>query len=135
VVLVLDEPAVIGDAPADATDNSTYLQYTVIKATGATHKVTAKITNNTVPTGAKLYVNATAGSGGHGDQGTSAGEIELPQGAAAAVSVLTSMESCHTGSGAADGANLDYRLTLDSWASIEETAETALTVTYTLATE
>jgi hypothetical protein len=135
VVLVIDEPAVFGEAPADAEDATTYLQYSVIKAASATYKVTGKITTNTVPTGALLYVNAVVGSGGLGEQGASAGEIALPEGAAAALSVITGMESCFTGSGGTDGANLEYRLAVDSWATIQEAAETTLVVTYTIAAE
>ena len=116
--------------PTDVTDNSLYLHYTVL--TSSDKKITAQITSGTVPTALDLTVEATVGSAGGGDQGTSAGEVTLDGGTAQ--DLITSIGSCWTGTNNTDGANLTYTLKLESGHSRSELTPTSasLVVTYTI---
>jgi hypothetical protein len=135
VTMTIVAPATSGTAPADVSDATQYLQYTVIKVGSTTYKVTGKITTGTVPAGVTLYVTAaTPGSGGLGTKGTGAGEKALPSGANPAADLITGIGSCYTATGASDGSNMTYRLSVTDWNTIAEASSTALTVTYTITT-
>jgi hypothetical protein len=132
VGLTIVAPATSGAAPADVTNNSQYMQYTVIRVGGTTYKITGRISAGTIPGGVTLYVAAaTPGAGGGGTKGTGAGEKSL---SGTATDLVTGITSCYTGTTASDGSRLTYRLSVTDWGTIASAASTALTVTYTITT-
>ena len=132
VGLTIVTPGTSGAAPADVTNNSQYLQYTVIRVGTTTYKITGRISAGTIPAGVTLYVMAaTPGSGGGGTKGTGAGEKTL---SGTATDLVTGITSCYTGTGTSDGSRLTYRLSVTDWNTIVSAASTALTVTYTVTT-
>lgn len=138
VVLAVQAPTEAGLAVdfSNAKDSSVWINYTSIvgSVTEASRKVTAKITNGSVPGGMLLKVTAAADAGnGDGNLGASAGQISL---SGADQDFITGIGSCYTGDGANNGHNLYYSLELDptagSYANIDFDDATTLTVLYTI---
>jgi len=118
------------NSESDTANSTLYLRYTVL--TSAAKKITAQITTGTVPTALDLTVQATIGSAGGGNQGTSAGEVTLDGGAAQ--DVITSIGSCWTGISNGAGANLTYKLKMEAGHTKDELTPTTanLVITYTI---
>ena len=117
---------------SSATDNSIWVNYSSVVASGAHRSVTAAITSGSVPTGLLLKVAAASYSGsGKGTTGTTAGTVTL---SATAQSVVTGIGSCYTGNGESNGHNLVYSLELNSANDYDKLVQdnTSITVTYTL---
>ncbi len=124
--LLLVAPTSGGDTPPAVSDNTTYLQYTVVVISAATKKITAQITTNSLPAGTLLKATtAPAGS-----QGTLQANISITTGAAA--DVVTAIPSCATGVGATDGAQVTWELSVDAIASMVSTTAASITITYIL---
>jgi hypothetical protein len=135
VVLEPTAPTEAGDAFTftNATDQSTWVNYSSIVASGNTRTVSAAITTGTVPTGLALKVTAAnaVAANGKGRLGTAQGQITL---SATAQSIITGIGSCYTGNGQNSGSNLTYALELTSTDNYDELvqANTSITITYTL---
>jgi len=130
VTLTIVAPATPGDAVVDVTENSHYMQYSVIRVGTTSYKVTGVIQAGTMPTGLGLYVTAaTPGAGGAGTKGTTATEKLL---SGSATDLLTGISNCYTGTGGTDGSQLTYRLTVSDFANVAQAASTAITVRYTI---
>jgi len=124
--LLLVEPATGGDAPAAVSDDTTYLQYTVVVISAATKKITAQITTGSLPTGTLLKATtAPAGS-----QGTLQENISVTTGDAA--EVLTAISSCATGVDGTDGAKVTWTLSANTVAEMVSTEAASITITYIL---
>lgn len=118
-----------GQAPGNDTDATKYLRYTVLSLSGTDQEITATISGDPVPTGARLDVAATVGSSGAGDEGTTGGTVNLSTGG----DVINSIASCYTGVGATSGSNMTYTLSVDNWSTIKAlAAASTITVTYTI---
>ena len=132
VTLAIPDVSTAGEEyfTSNVTDNSLYLHYTVL--TSSDKKITAQITSGTVPTALDLTVQATVGSAGGGNQGTSAGEVTLDGGVAQ--DVITTIGSCWTGTANTNGANLTYTLKLETGHTKDELTPTTanLVITYTI---
>lgn len=126
LTLTVANPTNPGDPIADVTDNTLYLRYTVLSS--AEQKITAALGTAT-PAFVDLNVTATPASNGAGDEGSSAGQQTLD---VAAVDVVNSIESCWTGVGNTDGANLEYVLDIPGDPASLVTSNTTHTVTYTI---
>jgi hypothetical protein len=117
---------------SSATNNTIWVNYSSIVASGKTRKVNAAITSGAVPAGLQLKVTAGSYAGtGKGTTGTAASQVTL---SATAQDVVTGIGSCYTGNGASNGHNLTYALSLtsaDSYNLLTQ-ANTTITVTYTI---
>lgn len=131
--LTFDVPDEAGTAIADATSNSSWINYTSIIETGATNKVTVALTAGTVPTGTTLTVAAAADAGlGDGTVGISAGTVTL---GTTAADLITAIGSCYTGTGNTNGHQLTYTWSVDAdaYASVVSHATASdITATYTI---
>ena len=130
VTLTIVAPTSAGDASAPVTDNTTYLQYSSIRAS-SNGKVTGAISAGTMPAGVSLAVTAaTPGSGGAGTKGSTNNKQTLT---ASSADLITGIGSCWTNTGGGNnGSQLTYELSVSSWASVVPASSTAITVTYTL---
>jgi len=128
ITLQITAPATEGDSTAVKSNATNYLQYTSIRASGVTKKVTAA-TDVAVPAGLSLLVTAAAPTTGAGTRGTSGGRKAL---STSASDVITGIGSCYTGIGATDGGLLTYQLFVNNWTNVLSGGPTAVTVTYTL---
>ena len=134
ITLTPDVPTEAGEAFdfSAATDNSIWVNYSSIVASGNSRSVTAAITSGTVPTGLLLKVAASGYSGtGQGTMGSAGSELTL---SGAAQNLVTGIGSCYTGNGANNGHQLTYQLELASASDYDELVQgnTSITVTYTL---
>ena len=123
--LLLVAPTTGGDNPAAVSDDTTYLQYTVVVISAATKKITAQITAGSLPAGTLLKATtAPAGS-----QGTLQADVSVTGDAA---DILTLIPSCATGVGEADGAKVTWVLSVSDITSMVSTAAASITITYIL---
>lgn len=113
----------------------TYLQYTVVVATGATKKITAQ-SDTAMLNGLKMDVWAAAptGTGDVGDAVAGGLEITPSYTPDTPADLITGIESCATGSGTTQGPAVYYTLSIDAstFADMEVTGATTYTITYTL---
>lgn len=124
-------PIQAGDAIADATNNTSWINYTSIVENLATNKVSVAITG-TVPAGTTLKVVAAAHAGtGNGTYGTPAPAVTL---SATAQNLITTIGSCYTGDGNTNGHQLTYTWSVipGSYASVVAAAGAGITATYTI---
>ena len=115
-----------------ATDNSIWVNYSSIVASGKQRTVTAEISAGTVPTGLLLKVIAGSYSGsGKGTLGTPGAQITL---SGTAQAIISNIGSCYTGTGASSGHQLTYNLVLNSVNDYDKLVQgsTPVTVTYTI---
>jgi len=132
LTLTVANPANPGDSFSNPTDNSLYLRYTVLTASATPQKITAEITaGDAVPAAIDLDVTATIGLDGAGDQGTGSTQT-IDSGSQ---NLITSIQSCWTGTGNTSGANLEYEVVLPALPASLETSNTTHTVTYTIVDE
>lgn len=124
--LTILAPGTGGATPANATDNSTYAQYTSVVASALTRKITANFGgSDATPAGTSLKLTV-APSGG---EGTSAGQKTLTS---TAQDVVTAIGSAATGTGGTSGAQLTYELSVDTFASLVAGESKTVTVTLTM---
>ncbi len=125
--LAIVAPGTGGATPSNATDTSTYVQYTSTVATGTTRNLSAKIgAGDIIPAGCSLKLTVTPSGGTN--EGSTAGQITL---SSTASNIVTGIGSCATGTGGTDGAQLSYSLEVTAMTSLQAASETA-TVTLTL---
>ena len=126
-------PDEAGTAIADATSNTSWINYTSVIETGTTNKVTVALTGATVPAGTTLKVVAAVDAGlGDGSLGTPADEVTL---STTAQDLITAIGSCYTGDGSSSGHQLTYTWSVDAadYANIVATASASdITATYTI---
>lgn len=127
VALDVTAPTAAGGSPQGDSDATSYLQYTSTVVSGATRTITAQITSGTVPSGLTLNAEATASGATNAGSAVSGG-VDL---SSTAQTIVSGIGSCATGTGATDGANLTYTLSVDTPSSLV-IGSTTLTVTYTL---
>lgn len=126
--LTVTAPVAGGDVPQNATDNSTYAQYTSTVASGLTRSITAaRDSSGTAPAGCSLKVVA---SGISGNEGSAAAQITITT---SAQDIITGIGSCNTGTNATDGAQLTYTLSVDTVTSLVAAESKTATITLTLA--
>ena len=126
--LTVSAPAVGGDLPANPSDSSTYAQYTSTVGAGVSRRLQASWGNSdAAPAGCSLLLTATPAA--LPNQGTSAGQITMTSTAA---NVVTGIRSCATGTGAANGAQLAYVLSISDMTALVAGDNRTVTVTLTL---
>jgi hypothetical protein len=115
-----------------ATNNTLWVNYSSIVASGKARTVSAAITTGTLPTGLTLKVTAGVYAGtGKGTFGTPTSQVTL---SATGQSVITGIGSSYTANGVSNGHNLTYALGLLSVDNYNNLifANTSITVTYTI---
>ncbi|MFO7891626.1 MAG: hypothetical protein R6V04_14955 [bacterium] len=133
LTITVADPANPGDSFIDPSDNSLYLRYSVLTASATPQKITSQITGgDAVPAAIDLNVTASIGGDGAGEQGT--GSTQTLDGGAA-MDLITSIESCWTGTNNTSGANLEYVVDLPADPATLETSNTTHTITYTVVDE
>jgi hypothetical protein len=125
--LTLDNPAVGGQEVSPATDSTTYLQYTSSVATGL-HRTIQGALLAPLAAGLTLELQVQTPVGGIGTPGTSLGWQAL---SATNTDLLNGIGTCATGTGATDGARLQYRLSVNDYSQLT-TDSSMPTVTFTL---
>jgi hypothetical protein len=126
--LVASAPAQGGATPANPTTNTTYAEYTSTVATGITRRLQANwSTADAAPARCSLLLAATPATGTN--QGTSAGHITM---SSTATTIVTGIGSCATGTGATNGAQLAYTLSINTMTSLVAGDNHTVTVTLTL---
>jgi hypothetical protein len=117
-----------GDISPDATDNSTYAQYTSIASGAYARTLTAAWgPGDSAPSGCRLRLEVTGLAAGWGSS--------VPGGIAvstAAQSVITGIGSCATGTGSTDGARLTYTLRVNDAGLLDAADDRSVTITLTL---
>jgi hypothetical protein len=129
--LTLVAPDEAGTAIADATSNSSWINYTSIIESLATNKVTVALTG-TVPAGTTLKVVAAAQAGtGDGTFGSPTEAVTL---STTPADLITAIGSCYTGTGNTNGHQLTYTWSVDDadYASVVAASGTDITATYTI---
>lgn len=113
----------------------TFLQYTVVVATGSTKKITAA-SDAAMLDGLKLDVWAAAptGTGGVGIPVAGGLKVDASYVADTAADLITGITSSATGSGTTQGPAVYYTLSIDaaSFSDMEVTGATTFTITYSL---
>lgn len=123
--LIITAPTLGGDPPQDASDDTTYAQYTSVVASGTTRSLTAMFGSGSAPTGTNLLLTVTPQGG---NRGTTAGQITVTD---TAQPIVTTISSCATGRGAV-GAQLGYVLEVDTVSDLVAGASSAASITLTL---
>jgi len=126
--LLLVAPASGGDTPPAVSDNTTYLQYTVVVISAATKKITAQITTGSLPAGTLLKITTIPDVGGLEGTAVSATSVTT----VSAANVVTLIPSCATGTGVTDGAQVTWELSVNAIASMASTTAASITITYIL---
>jgi hypothetical protein len=117
-------PADAGLAPTGGPYTDTrYLWYTVLS--NDTNPLIQANLDSALPAGLTLQLVATVGAGGAGTKGT--GQT-IAAASNVAQSLVTGIGSCYTGRGVADGAEVDYTLTMSNYTGVT----IARTITYTI---
>jgi hypothetical protein len=134
ITLAPTAPTEAGEAFSftSSTNNSIWVNYSSIVATGKLRKVTAKISSGTVPDGLLLKVAAGTYTGtGKGNLGEAAAQVTLD---GTDKDLITGIGSCYTESGVSKGHQLTYSLSLNSVNDYDKLvkADTDLTITYTI---
>jgi hypothetical protein len=126
--LVVADPALGGDTPANPTSNTTYAQYTSTVAAGTTRRLQANWGGtDAAPAGCSLRLTATPAA--LPNQGASAGQITI---SSTPTNIVTGIGSCATGTGPANGAQLSYVLSVDNIAALVAGDDHTVTITLTL---
>lgn len=126
VTLSTNAPVAGGDAVTGDTDASKLLQYTSLVSSGTNRGVQANMgVGDAVPSGTSLAVAASAVPA---NCGTAAGSVTLTT---SAQDVVTSIQSCATGTGAS-GTTLTYTYAITDVNSLVVGGGSTVTVTYTL---
>ena len=127
VNLTISNPATPGGVPNNATNASTYAQYSSVVASGVTRRITAQwATGNSAPTGCELRLQASPAGG---VQGTSAGQIVV---STTAQNIVTGIGGCATGTGATSGALFSFTLVINTMTSLVANEIKTATITLTL---
>ncbi len=122
------QPGTAGDPPTGQTNNSKYLQYTTVNATGTNRNISvAWAGGDAAPAGCSLRVVASFPV----SVGCGTPSVQRTIGAGAQ-NLVTLIPSCYTGITATSGANLTYTLSVDTPGSLVQGESTTVTVTYTL---
>ncbi len=116
------------------TNATKWLNYTSVVNSSQTRKITAQITNGTLPSGVTLKVQAATSTTGFGTLGTTTGVKDLST--TTPVEVISGIGSCYTQNGANKGSLLSYSVVMDdenssSWANLVA-ADYEVTITYTI---
>jgi len=125
-------PTEAGTAIGEVTSNTSWINYTSIIETGSTNKVSVILSGTAVPVGTTLKVVAAAHAGtGDGTYGTPAATVTLSQ---TAQDLITTIGSCYTGTGNANGHQLTYTWSVnpDAYASVVAAGAADITATYTI---
>jgi hypothetical protein len=126
--LTIGAPAVGGQTPPDATDNSTYAQYTSVVCGAATRALTANWgAGDAAPSGCELALEVTSLTAGCGS--AVVGGITV---SGTAQNIVGGIGSCATGTGAADGAQLSYTLSVTDNSQLDSCDDQTVTITLTL---
>ncbi len=126
--LVVYPPSISIKNPKDATDTSTYIQYSSTVSENQGRTLTARWGEiDSAPSGCLLKLQAIPSGRTH--EGNSAGEIVL---SAMDQILLTGIKSCATGTGPTNGAKLRYTLTVDDPTYLIPGEKKDVTVIYTL---
>ena len=126
--LVITAPTNGGDEPQDASDDTTYAQYTSVVASGASRSLTVEWGGtDAAPAGTSLLLTVTPQTGGN--RGTTSGQKTV---SSSAETVITGIGSCATGRGASTGAQLGYVLQVDTVTSLVAGETQSATITLTL---
>jgi hypothetical protein len=126
--LTIAAPAVGGQTPADATDNSTYAQYTSVVCGAAVRALTANWgAGDAAPSGCELALEVTSLTAGCGS--AVAGGITMT---GTAQNIVGSIGSCATGTGGTDGAQLTYTLSVTDMTQLDDCDDQTVTITLTL---
>jgi len=131
VILDIDDAAgtlVGGATPGPDTDNSQYLQYTVIRDAALTvFKITVGCTG-TPPSGTQLTVIATGLDPSHG-----LNSVARTLTNASTADLVTAIPSCVTGTGGTDGKQLTYTYSVTNFALLADNdLGVDLTILYTV---
>ncbi len=135
--LTVGAPTTAGAIPLTSITypNGLFLQYTSIKtATGTPRTIKAALTGGTIPAGLAISAKAWTNDG---TTGTGAVGIsnDFQTISAVATTMVKEIGSGYTGSGAGQGANIQFNFQITAMADLKATASTPLTVTYTLSSE
>ena len=127
VTLTVDDPGTAGDDPTSDSDNTGRLRYTSTVPSGQSRRITAEWgATDAAPAGTQLTLTATPGGG---KLGSSAGEKVI---SSSAEDIITGVGSCATGSGAGNGAVLDYTLEVTDVGSLIAGDSEDVIVTFTI---
>jgi len=128
ITLTIEAPATGGETPADDTDATCYLRYTATVPASQTRNVTAAWgASDAAPGGTSLLLEA--GTPGGTNQGSSAGQKTISD---SAENVITGIGSCATGTGASNGSQLTYTLSVSDVTNLIASESKTATVTFTL---
>ena len=126
--LTIAAPPVGGLIPADATDNSTYAQYTSVVCGSAVRALTVNWgAGDAAPSGCELGLEVTSLTSGCGS--AVAGGVTV---SGTAQNVVGSIGSCATGTGGTDGAQLTYTLGVTDETQLDSCDDQTVTITLTL---
>jgi len=126
--LAVAAPAQGGGTPTNPSSNTTYAQYTSTVAAGVTRKLQANWgTTDAAPAGCSLLLTATPAA--LLNQGSTAGQITM---SSTATNIVTAIGSCATGTGATNGAQLAYVLSINTMTSLVSGDNHTVTITLTL---
>ncbi len=128
ITLNVVAPGTAGNPPTGQTNNSKYLQYTTVNASGTNRHISVAWGGaDAAPNGTSLRVQASFPvSVGCGTAGAQVTISNVGQ------NIVTAIPSCYTGITATSGANLTYTLSVDTPGSLQQGQSTTVTVTYTL---
>ena len=126
--LTIVAPGTGGQTPADDTDNTTYAQYTSVVSGLTTRSLQAKWGGSDVaPSGCSLLLEVTAVTAGCGSRVV--GGITV---SSSDQDIVTAIASCATGTGATDGGQLTYTLSVDDVTQLDSADDQSATITLTL---
>jgi len=126
--LAVSAPAQGGATPANPSSNTTYAQYTSTVAPSVTRRLQANWgATDAAPAGCSLLLTATPAV--LPNQGTSSGQITM---SSTAANIVTAIGSCATGTGATNGAQMAYVLSINTMTSLVAGDNHTVTVTITL---
>jgi len=113
IMLTLDENQIDFDSasPKLVIDNSKYLQYTVLTSSDGDQKIQAKISNGALDDDVQLKLSANIPSG-HRNTGVPMQEITM---SSTYQDIIKSINSCKTGTGSSDGAQLSFSMESTDW--------------------
>jgi len=136
--LTIVAPGVAGDQPADQSDSTRYIRYTVVVTSGKTRTLTGEITATTgdgVPDGCALKLTAATPVGGVGAVGTSAGQKTLDEGGGAQTLITGIGTGRAGGVGSGSGSQETFTLSVSDFTALKGGQSGTATVTLTFTDE
>lgn len=114
----------------ESSDANLWINYSsALRASQNSRSVTAEVSQGQIPPGIKLYLEASALSGGTGQCGAPTGRVELSN---QPRPIISGIGNCFTGDGINKGHQLSFAIEISDYPELKSSGEINFLILYTL---